>query len=256
MNMRRFTLAARSGLAQAHGLIKEDNEQSSGLARLREGINNRGGHLATLFLFCCGLMCISSFLISLHAETKASNKSYIGQVKQSTLVMYIYSASDPMSTSNLQHFVKYGMQAHSKRQLEFVVLVNLFGGVDRTKLPTLPSHAKYVFHGSSCNHHGSIGWYLLHSGEVDLDKFYFYVFIDSSMRGPFVPQYMDSDWHWVEAFTDKLTSTTKLVGPVISCAGVAHRGQPDGAWRRVPHVETSAMATDREGLQVRTPCCT
>jgi hypothetical protein len=244
--MRRFTNAARSGVDKAQSL-------HAGGSLLRDGIQQGGGRLATLFLFCCGLMCISSFLISLRADTKARSGAYQAHHgKDSTLIVYIMSRGEPTSGANLEFFVRHGVRRHASRRVDYIVLVNLFGGVDRAKLPALPADiARYVFHGSSCNHHGSIGWLLQQSGEVELDAYQYYAFFDSTMRGPFVPaHYMPHDWHWVQAFTDKLNEQVKMVGPVVSCTAVAHRGQAEGPWRRVPHVETSAFATDRLGLQV------
>ena len=61
----------------------------------------------------------------------------------------------------------------------------LFG---ETKLPSLPSNAQYVYHENECYDWGTFGW-LLDSGHVDASKFQYFIFMNSSVRGPFLPPY-------------------------------------------------------------------
>jgi hypothetical protein len=52
------------------------------------------------------------------------------------------------------------------------------------------------------------------------------------------------------AASSQLSDQVKLVGPVISCEGTPYRGDASGPWRRNAHVQSYALATDAEGLQV------
>jgi hypothetical protein len=45
----------------------------------------------------------------------------------------------------------------------------------------------------------------------------------------------------------QLSDDTKLVGPAIACEGSPYKGDASAAWRRNPHVQSYAMATDRCG---------
>jgi hypothetical protein len=51
--------------------------------------------------------------------------------------------------------------------------------------------------------------------------------------------------HWMSAFTSRLTGSVKLVGSTISCEGSPLHGQQKGRWRRNPHVQSYAVATDK-----------
>ena len=43
----------------------------------------------------------------------------------------------------------------------------------------------------------------------------------------------------------RLTRDVKLVGAAISCEGSPYKGDVDSTWRRNPHVQSYALATDR-----------
>lgn len=56
--------------------------------------------------------------------------------------------------------------------------------------------------------------------------------------------------HWMSAFTSRLSGNVKLVGSTISCEGSPLHGQQKGKWRRNPHVQSYAVATDRVGFLI------
>jgi len=56
-------------------------------------------------------------------------------------------------------------------------------------LPKLPPHARYVFHENQAYDWGTLGWLLLESGHVDRHRYRYFVFVNSSVRGPFLPPY-------------------------------------------------------------------
>ena len=55
-------------------------------------------------------------------------------------------------------------------------------------LPQLPSNAQYIYHENRCYDWGTFGW-ALGSGKVDPSKYRHIVFMNSSIRGPFLPPY-------------------------------------------------------------------
>lgn len=55
-------------------------------------------------------------------------------------------------------------------------------------------------------------------------------------------------YHWMSAFTSRLNEDIKLVGSTISCEGSPLHGKRSGRWRRNPHVQSYAVATDQVGL--------
>lgn len=56
-------------------------------------------------------------------------------------------------------------------------------------LPELPGNARYVRHENRCYDWGTFGW-ALGSGRVNTEGFKFFIFLNSSVRGPFVPPYL------------------------------------------------------------------
>jgi hypothetical protein len=60
----------------------------------------------------------------------------------------------------------------------------------------------------------------------------FFVMMNSSVRGPFLPNFWPKDRPWTEALTGLLNAEVKLVGPTINCGGGAH-------------IQSTVLATDR-----------
>lgn len=56
-------------------------------------------------------------------------------------------------------------------------------------LPPLPPHARYLFHENVCYDWGTFGWLLMESGHVDYRRYRYFFFINSSVRGPYMPPY-------------------------------------------------------------------
>jgi hypothetical protein len=56
---------------------------------------------------------------------------------------------------------------------------------------------------------------------------------------------LQGEVHWTEPFKRRLSRDVKLVGPTISCEGVPLHGDMLGQWRRNPHVQSYAFATDK-----------
>lgn len=84
---------------------------------------------------------------------------------------------------------------------------------------------------------------------ADIKRYKYFVWLNSSVRGPYLPAYLRSSrsgggaFRWVDALTSRLSETVKLVGPTINCGG-AYDHPP------VAHVQSYAAATDQAGLGV------
>lgn len=57
------------------------------------------------------------------------------------------------------------------------------------KLPELPSNARYLYHPNQCYDWGTFGWVFDTQG-VDPTAYKHYIFLNSSVRGPFLPPYL------------------------------------------------------------------
>jgi hypothetical protein len=65
------------------------------------------------------------------------------------------------------------------------------------------------------------------------------VWLNSSVRGPYLPAYLAGRMHWTEALTGKLTDRVKLVGATINCGGGYLHPEPQ------PHVQSYVVALDQ-----------
>eukprot|EP00879_Flechtneria_rotunda_P012042 GHRR01012577.1.p1 GENE.GHRR01012577.1~~GHRR01012577.1.p1 ORF type:complete len:347 (+),score=93.53 GHRR01012577.1:547-1587(+) len=133
---------------------------------------------------------------------------------------------------------------------DYIIIVQEDPSLKRVPLPDPPAHAKYVHHRNECYDWGTYGWLLLESGMVDIKQYRYFFFVNSSVRGPYLPAYARGYVHWMSAFTSKLSGNVKLVGSTISCEGSPLHGQQTGKWRHNPHVQSYAVATDQVGLQL------
>jgi hypothetical protein len=82
---------------------------------------------------------------------------------------------------------------------------------------------------------------------AQLDTYEYFVWLNPSVRGPFLPAYVRGLMHWTEPFVSRLSPTVKLVGCSINCVGIGGEIPPSGP---PIHVQTYVAATDRQGLDV------
>lgn len=66
----------------------------------------------------------------------------------------------------------------------------------------------FAAHNSSMSHAMEVGTFW---------RYRHFMFLNSSVKGPFIPKYFPSGYHWSRAFTDSLTSTVKGVSSSIVC---------------------------------------
>ncbi len=103
------------------------------------------------------------------------------------LILYAFSASDPEAVVNLRYFIDNAVIGDDVADV--IIIVQQGGGLQNVSLPELPMHAQYVPHANECYDWGSYGWLLLRSGHVNVTAYRYFFFINSSVRGPFMPAY-------------------------------------------------------------------
>lgn len=69
------------------------------------------------------------------------------------------------------------------------------------------------------------------------DQFKHLIILNSSVRGPFMPVYMDGLLHWTDALVSLLSQHTRVAGATINCGG--------NAKMITPHVQSYLLAMDR-----------
>jgi hypothetical protein len=158
-----------------------------------------------------------------------------------TLVVYVFSGSDPEYADNLRYFLRTA--PHANDGCDYIIVLQQHPtGWPNPSLPgDLPTNVRVLHHPNECFDLGTVGWVL--QTHVDISRYTFFLWLNSSVRGPFMPSYLRGHMHWTRPFTDKLTPSTKLVGATINCGG-AHGTAPK------PHVQSYVVATDRAGLSV------
>ncbi len=61
-------------------------------------------------------------------------------------------------------------------------------------LPQLPRNARYVFHENKCYDWGTFGW-VFDEGKINASLYKSIIFMNSSVRGPFLPPYFPVSFH-------------------------------------------------------------
>ena len=162
------------------------------------------------------------------------------------LVVYVFSATEARASDNLRFFVNVAVM--NDRICQFIIVVQGVADVV-AHLPLLPSHATYLHHANHCYDWGTYGW-VLQSATIAVKYYRYFIFLNSSVRGPFLPVYAHNVVHWTAPFLQRLVGGVKLVGPTISCEGTPFAGNVSANWRTNPHVQSYAFATDQLGLDI------
>ena len=77
-------------------------------------------------------------------------------------------------------------------------------------------------------------------------RYKYFIFLNSSVRGPFYPSYMPLEWQWTMAYIQRFTGDVRLVSSSIVCLPKVDAGGYG------PKAESWAFAIDQEGLDLVT----
>jgi hypothetical protein len=199
---------------------------------------------------------ISGFVPHFQRYTGADGIPSSPHKRYSTLVIYVYNAVDEQQQRNFAFFLRYGIAENGPTYR--IVVTQGPGVLDFPRLPSLPANAAYLKTQQCTTTWGAIDAVMLALPIVDHEHF---VVLDASVRGPFLPPYMQGTsadqggaqhalLHWTEAYTSRLTAHVKLVGAWVSCEGAPRWGNAAADWRGNPYVSPSIWATDAAGWKV------
>lgn len=232
--------------------------ESQSLKMKRKIVLNRGNEpwnggilfaLSAILIIISWLIAVFGLPILLNSNTSiniTSNFNLTPVAKGKTLVIYVFSGSDPEYANNLSFFLRHAVKPNDNCTYLFIIQQGEGLLPPPQILPKLPSNARYITHPNECFDLGTIGWALsLPDIAPTLHEYTYFIWLNSSVRGPFMPAYLHNKMHWTLPFLDKITDATKLVGATISCGG-SHGSVPR------PHVQTYIAATDSIGLNVLT----
>ncbi|SAK79756.1 hypothetical protein AWB76_05349 [Caballeronia temeraria] len=178
---------------------------------------------------------------SLSARNTASDPA--GAHRAKSLVIYHFFEKDKNYIYNLAHFLLFGYS----EDCDHIIVI---AGEHTIDLPTR-HNLRYVF---TENKHNDFGGYsaVINALGNDALAYDFVYFVNSSVRGPFMPPYAGRDWKSV--FSMKLTGDVGLVGPTINILSQespfteAFRASIPGFREPFSHVQTMAYAMPKTTL--------
>lgn len=164
---------------------------------------------------------------------------------QQILVLYHYFEKDQSYINNFAHFLRFGYDS----TLNYLVII---AGECSLDLPSL-DNIQYFF---TENKNFDYGGYCTAIKNLGLWQQYdFYLFINSSVRGPFLPTYCKHDW--AKLFIEQFTDGVGIVGSAISITPSEHSiskmyHEKYGSLERndhlIAHVQTTCYALSRKVL--------
>ena len=178
----------------------------------------------------------------------------------------MYADTHFYAYGNLKYFIERAVRERDGVDYIFILQQVDNKVIDEKELPPLPKgNAFYFQHENRCFDYGTIGWFFekytigppwpnrqasvanaTDQGKFNLTQYKYFIFMNSSIRGPFFPPYFlqflsdhqknfNEAFHWYYIFTKLINEKVKLVGCTISC---------------VPsfHVQSYLLVTDFHGL--------
>lgn len=193
------------------------------------------------------LLLLLTSLANAQARVRRHGKSLTTETP-GTLVVYVFSNSDREYEQNLRFFIKHAI--HADDGCEYVFIIQTGEGLWKVSgLPVLPTNARYLHHQNGCYDWGTIGWFIGSNGAKLLAKYKYFIFMNASVRGPFIPSYVRDKVRWQDLLTHRLNGSVKLIGSTISCEG-SPIDRVGGEWRTNPHVQSYVLATDQVGMKL------
>jgi hypothetical protein len=156
-----------------------------------------------------------------------------------TLVIYCYYEKNDDYKNNLVYFLNYGLEEKN----DYIFVIN---GNCMIKIPKY-DNIKVLFRDNIGYDFGAYGEALK---SINIEQYQYYFFINTSVRGPFLPDYVKMSW--TEPFKNLLKDDVKLVGTTISLAEGLVFNNKDYFYDKQKyyiHVQSQMFATDLECLK-------
>lgn len=207
------------------------------------------------------------YRLFLVASTHVSNQS----THTDLLLIYVYGNVHQYVFGNLKYVIETAVRENDGADYIFILQQVGNKSIDENQMPRLPkSNAFYIQHENKCFDYGTIGWFLeqyttgnpwqggtsvphgnAHNRSnriFDLRRYKYFIFMNSSIRGPFFPSYMlkflsdhqttfRKAFHWYYMFTKRLNDQVKLVGVPMNCMPL-------------PHIQSYLLTVDFTGLSL------
>eukprot|EP01098_Paradermamoeba_levis_P015910 TRINITY_DN8342_c0_g1_i3.p1 TRINITY_DN8342_c0_g1~~TRINITY_DN8342_c0_g1_i3.p1 ORF type:complete len:432 (+),score=112.10 TRINITY_DN8342_c0_g1_i3:57-1298(+) len=193
----------------------------------------------------------------LSASPSSSSASLPSSTAGKTLIVYAYLESG-YAKKNLDFFLKLGVT--ERPDVDYVFIIQNFTAT--VEFPNF-SNVKIVKRENTCYDFGS--WGLIFKSLPNFYHYKYYMVINSSIRGPFVPPILwgtmydgvkhryqrrqkATDLHWSHVFTSRLNEVDRLSGIWISCLGLKEGLLPKQFAN--PHVQSMLLAFEGSTLEL------
>jgi hypothetical protein len=157
-----------------------------------------------------------------------------------TLVIYCYFEKNDDYKNNLIYFLNFGLEEYN----DYIFVIN---GQCTLKIPK-QNNIKVL-------HRDNIGYDFSAYGHaiklIDIEQYKYFFFINTSVRGPFLPDYVKMSW--TDPFKNLLKDDVKLVGTTINLTedflSSNNNKHYYGEKKYYIHVQSQMFATDLECLK-------
>jgi hypothetical protein len=163
-----------------------------------------------------------------------------------TLITFVHFnvENDPIYRNNLDFFIKIGLTNSPSHHFNFIINSSIGGEQipQQQNISVIKGHNKgYDF-----------GAYYESIQSVNIQEYDYFIFINDTCRGPFLPSYLPSDLSWVDLFLDKIDDKVKMVGSTWFNA--EHESWVNGALG-IPrgqntHIQSYCFGVDKTALDL------
>ena len=160
--------------------------------------------------------------------------NFNSKFKSKILITYVYYENS-FSKKNLQFFVKNGIYQY--KNITYNIIIK--GDKCSIKIPKLPNLFVYKTENEGRDFSGYADSLL----QVDIQKFDYFIFLNDTIRGPFLPRFV-SKKTWPYLFLSLLNEKTKLVGSTINYFDLGINNKD------TKHVQSMNFATDLIGIKL------
>ncbi|CAF1408254.1 unnamed protein product [Adineta ricciae] len=140
------------------------------------------------------------------------------------LLIYVYANTHSYAFGNLKYFIEEAVRENDGIDYYFILQQIEKKPINESTMPPIPkSNAFYLQHENKCFDYGTIGWFFdtytighpwkqtspAIANPVNLRKYKYFIFMNSSIRGPFFPPYFihlvlkaNLNYYWYSVFTN------------------------------------------------------
>ena len=153
------------------------------------------------------------------------------KLNKKILITYVYYETE-ISIKNLNFFIKNGVFYNDNIQYNFIIN----GNKCSIKFPDYKNIKVYKRENEGYDFAG----YSYSIEMIKKNTFYYYIFLNDTSIGPFVPRYVSKNL-WPAYFVSLITDKVKLVGPTINRKPFNDISE---------HIQSMAFGTDNVGLKI------